>query len=99
MRGRALGGLLLVGFLTAGLGCAEQIPPLALNNRAAAHNRKIAKAATEMRTLLLQLQAGKNVRPESVRSAYENVRKTVAEARADMGTVTPNYLPAAQNFY
>src|SRR5262249_24417840 len=78
---------------------AEQLNPLALNNRAAANNRKIAKSATELRTLLLQLQTGKNVSPAAVRSAYENVRRTVAEVKADMAGIAPNYLPAAQSFY
>lgn len=99
MAKRAFWGLLLVGALTVAAGCKEQLTPLALNNHAAASNRKIARAATEMRTQLLPLRTGKNVPAGQVRSAYENLRRTVADIRAETDKVGPDFLPQAANFY
>jgi hypothetical protein len=99
MGNRAFRGLLLVAVLAVGLGCKEQLTPLALNTHAAAGNRKIAKAATDLRQQLLQLQMGKNVPPAQIRSSYENLRRTVAEVRADTNRVGPDFVPEASDFY
>jgi hypothetical protein len=98
MVNRAFGGLLMLGLLAA-LGCKEQLTPLALNTHAASSNRKIAKAATDLRQQLLQLSAGKNVPAGQVRSAYENLRKTVAEVRDATNKVGPDFVPQASDFY
>lgn len=99
MGNRAFRGLLLIGALAAALGCKEQLTPLALNTHAAASNRKLAKAATDLRQHLLQLSMGKNVPPAQIRSAYDSLRRTVAEVRAETNRVGPDFLPEASDFY
>lgn len=92
-------GLLLLAVLILGVGCKQQLKPLALNNFAAANSRKIAKAADDLRLLLLQYSAGKNIPAAQVRTACDNLSRAVADARAETEKISPDFLPQANEFY
>jgi hypothetical protein len=96
---RKLGFVVLAGVLLGLAGCGTPLDANQFNSKVVMGNKKLAKAASEFRTLIQPLEKGQAPSMSEVNRARDKLTRVFDEVRRDFESITPTDSTPGQNLY